>query len=158
MSTPPIATPAVEPWRARLLDEARTWLLTPWHHNARVRGAGVDCGQLLIACYVGAGLVPDFDTGPYAMDWMLHRDQEVYLSWVTRHLDEVEHPGPGDVATWQVGRCFSHGALVVQWPSVIHAYRPARSVCLGDATRGALASRRDGSARPVRFFSIAGRL
>src|SRR5690349_11447583 len=43
----------VPPWRARLLDEARTWLLTPWHHNARVRGAGVDCGQLLIACYVG---------------------------------------------------------------------------------------------------------
>jgi cell wall-associated NlpC family hydrolase len=148
----------VAPWRARLIAEAHTWLHTPWHHAARVRGAGVDCGQLLIACYAGAGLIEPVDTGAYPMDWMLHRDEERYLSWVTRYLDEVDAPEPGDVAAWQVGRCFSHGAVVLQWPNILHAYRPAGGVCLGDATRGPLALQRSGAARPVRFFSIAARL
>lgn len=31
-----------------IIDEARTWLATPFHHQGRVKGAGVDCVGLVI--------------------------------------------------------------------------------------------------------------
>ena len=50
----------VPPWRARLLDEARSWLLTPWHHNTpgarRRRGLRAAAGRLLRECRPGARL------------------------------------------------------------------------------------------------------
>lgn len=152
----------MDAWRARIVAAAESYLLTPWHHNARVKGAGVDCGQLIIACYVEAGLVPDFATGEYPSDWMLHHEEERYLGWVTRYLDEVDAPLPGDVAAWRVDLCFSHGAIVLDWPRVIHAYRREGMVVYGDASAGMLArehlSAGGSGPRPVRFFSIAGRL
>ena len=152
----------MDAWRSAVIAEAETWLKTPWHHNARVRGAGVDCGQHIIGSYIGAGLVEHFETGAYPADWMLHQAQERYLEWVERYLDPVDAPLPGDVAAWRYGHCFSHGAIVVEWPLIIHAYRPEGMVVYGDATKGALARehlKAGGSApRAVRFFTIAGRL
>lgn len=152
----------MEAWRQRIIDEAKTWLRTPWHHNARVKGAGVDCGQLIIACYIDAGLVPHFETGDYSPDWMLHQSEERYLGWVEKYLDPVDTPRPGDVCAWRFGHCFSHGAVVLDWPNVIHAFRSERAVVYGDAFNGPLAREHlpeGGSApRQMKFYSIAGRL
>jgi cell wall-associated NlpC family hydrolase len=142
----------MDAWRDAVLQEAKGWLKTRWHHNARIKGAGVDCGQYVIAAYVGSGLVPDFATGEYPADWMMHRSEERYLEFVEAHLDRVAAPQPADVAVWKVGRCFAHGAIVVDWPIVLHAYRKERGVVYGDGTKGEFAG------RPVRFYSIAGRL
>ena len=54
--------------RTALVDAARSWLNTPYHHKARVKGAGVDCAQLLIGVYTDAGLIEAFDTGDYPPD------------------------------------------------------------------------------------------
>jgi cell wall-associated NlpC family hydrolase len=140
--------------RIAVVQEAVRWLGTPWHHNARVRGAGVDCGQLLIAVYNGAGLVGPLNTGAYPADWMLHRHEELYLSWVEAYMSEVPSPMPGDAAVWRIGKCFSHGAVVVDWPKVVHAYRPARQVCYGDGANGVFALKADGSPRPVKFYTL----
>lgn len=152
----------MDAWRAAILREAESFLGTPWHHEARVKGAGVDCGQLIIACYIASGLVPHFETGSYPADWMLHRSEERYLGWVEQYLDPVDVPGPGDVAAWKYGHCFSHGAIVVEWPRILHAYRRERGVVWGDGTKGELAREhlKDGGSAPreVRFYSIAGRL
>lgn len=152
----------MDAWRIAVIEEAKTWLLTPWHHLARIKGAGVDCGQHLIACFVNPGLVPDVATGDYPMDWMMHREEERYLAFVEQHMDRVETPLPGDIAVWKFGKCFSHGAIVVEWPLIIHAYRAERAVVWGDGTKGALARERlknGGSiTREHRFYSIAGRL
>lgn len=152
----------MDDWRKRVIDEAQTWLRTPWHHNARVKGSGVDCGQFIIACYINAGLVANFETGDYPADWMLHQSEERYLSWVEKYLDPIEVPLPGDVAAWRYGHCFSHGAIVVDWPTMIHAYRRERGVVWGDATKGDIAREHlseGGSAdRPVKFYTIAKRL
>jgi len=149
-------------WRDRIITAARSWLGTRWHHNARVKGAGVDCGQFLIACYIEAGLVADFETGQYPADWMIHQDGERFLGWVLQYLDEVAAPLPGDVAVWKYGLCYSHGAIVVDWPQIIHAYRREAGVVLGDATKGEVAREHQpgGGSEPreVRFFSRAGRL
>jgi cell wall-associated NlpC family hydrolase len=152
----------MEAWRVAVVEEAKTWLRTSWHHRARVKGAGVDCGQLIIACFVNAGLVPDFETGEYAQDWMLNNSEERYLGFVEKHLDRVDSPLPGDVAVWKFGHCFSHGGIVVDWPSIIHAYRPERGVVYGEGDKGLLGRQHwpNGGfhAREHRFYSIAGRL
>lgn len=152
----------MEAWRVAIVEEAKTWLRTPWHHCARVKGAGVDCGQLIIACYVNAGLVPDFQTGDYTADWHLHRSEERYLEFVEAHLDRCDAPLPGDVVVWRFGRTFSHGAIVVDWPLVIHAFVPERAVVYGEADKGFLVREHNPKGGPLwrehRFYTIAGRI
>lgn len=138
--------------RQAVVAAAERWLRTPWQHNAKVLGAGVDCGQLIIAAYAEAGLIEDVETGSYAADFMLHRNEERFLEWVEKYLDRVDAPLPGDVAVWRIGKCFSHGAIVTAWPKIIHAYRRERMVVYGDGVRSDLGH------RVVRFYSMAGRL
>lgn len=108
--------------RQRVVDEALTWMGTPYHHMARVKGEGVDCGQLLAAVYEHAGLVPHIDPGSYPHDWHLHRDVERYLGQVQAYAAPTDTPKPGDIALFRFGRCISHGAIVVEWPRVLHSY------------------------------------
>lgn len=133
-----------------IVAEARGWLGTPWHHRAAVRGAGVDCGMFAKAVFQAQGLLPVFDEGDYPADWMMHRSEERFLGWVEQFADQVETPAPGDVALWRYGRCFSHIAIVIAWPAIIHAYRREGGVVLGDGTLGELAG------REVRFYTVRG--
>ena len=55
-------------------------------------------------------------------------------------------PGPGDVAVFRFGRTFSHGAIVTDWPRLIHAYWAASASC--GATRRCYPL----AGREVRFF------
>jgi cell wall-associated NlpC family hydrolase len=146
----------METWRDSVETEARRWLLTPWHHNARVLGHGVDCAQLLIAVYTGAGLVEPFDVGRYPTDWMMHSSEEKFLGWIEQYMDRVAIPQRGDAAVWKFGHSYSHGAVVTSWPEVVHAYRPARMVCLGNGEQGRLAWLRDGVRRSVVFYTPKG--
>lgn len=126
--------------RQEVVREAHTWLGTPYHHQGRVKGVGVDCGMLLIEVFRDCGLVPDIDPRPYPPDWHLHRDEERYLGWIRKYAAPVEIPQPGDIALFRFGRCISHGAIVVEWPRVIHSY--IRDGCiLADATAAPLAAR-----------------
>jgi cell wall-associated NlpC family hydrolase len=120
--------------------EALTWLNTPYHHQGRVKGAGTDCAMILCEVYEACGLVPHIDPRPYPPDWHLHRSEERYLRWIEDYADKVDEPLPGDVALYQFGRTISHGAIVVEWPTIIHAYR-GEGVVLADGTQGALAGR-----------------
>ncbi len=138
----------IEQQRAAVVSEAMTWLRTPYHHAARVKCAGVDCAQILIGVYSAVGLVDAFDTGDYPSDWMLHRDEERYLAWVEKYAVKVDVPQSGDIAMFQFGKTVSHGAIVIDWPTIIHAYRQERMVVLGDATKGDLAHRLRG------FYSL----
>ena len=70
--------------RRMVVAEALTWKGTPYHLNARVKGAGVDCGTFLIAAFSGAGLIEDVDLGAFAHDFHLHRGEEVYEEWLRR--------------------------------------------------------------------------
>ncbi len=98
--------------RARVVAEARKWVGTPYHACADVRGAGVDCGMLLVRVFVDTGLLAPFDPRPYPEDWHLHRSEERYLYFASDRLGEVAEPGPGDIIVFKYGRTFSHGAIV----------------------------------------------
>lgn len=136
--------------RAAVVEEAASWIGTPFHHAARLKGVGVDCLMLLAEVYERAGVCARRIEPPfYVPDWHLHRDAERYLEGLLRYTREIASPEPGDIALFRFGRTFSHGAIVTAWPRVVHAYW-ASGVVRGDATLHPLKD------RPVRFFTPFG--
>lgn len=110
--------------RDLVVAEARSWIDTPYHNCADVKGAGVDCGMIIVRVFVDTGLVAPFDPRPYAQDWHLHRDDERYLGWVRTWCEPVEEPRPGDLVVFRYGRAYSHGGIVVSTDpvAIVHAY------------------------------------
>ena len=80
-----------------MLDEARSWLGTPYHHMGRVKGGagcGCDCLTLLAEVYARAGIVSPVEVPYYRPDLMLHRGEETYLEGLLAHGSEVAAPSP----------------------------------------------------------------
>jgi hypothetical protein len=112
----------------------------------RVKGAGTDCLMMLAEVYEAARIVPHIEITFYPPDWHLHRDAERYLYGMVRYAREIPGPPePGDVALFKFGRCFAHGAIVIEWPCLIHAWHSA-GVLYAEAKQPQLAG------RSVRFF------
>jgi cell wall-associated NlpC family hydrolase len=115
-------------WRDKVIEEAKTWKGTPHRNGARVKGAGVDCGQILIAVYESAGVLAkgSCDPGYYPADFAMHRGEENYLGWIEKYCDQIDletdAPQPGDVALFQFGRVISHAGIVTTWPRILHSY------------------------------------
>lgn len=131
-------TPAVQAQRATVAAEARRWLGTPYHHAARVRGAGVDCAQLLAAVYGDAGVIPPSALATaaaglsgYAPDWYLHQADDRFLDVLRRFAVPVAPPAtrlaPGDIVVFRFGRAVAHSGIVVDvghdGPVMVHAER-----------------------------------
>jgi hypothetical protein len=117
--------------RAAVVAEARSWLSTPYHAGACLKGVGVDCGQILIAIYSACGLCDSFDPGFYSQQWALHRDAERYLNFVRERATEIAEADvlPGDFCLIRFGRTFSHSVIVIDWPRLgIHATSTTRRV------------------------------
>lgn len=109
-----------------IVREAYKWLGTPYHHGAKVCGAGVDCAQFIIAAYEGCGILENGEVSPgyYSPEWHLHRSEELYLGWIKKYCREVTicAASPGDIAVFQYGRCVSHAGIITGWPYIIHSY------------------------------------
>jgi cell wall-associated NlpC family hydrolase len=131
--------------RERIVSEAKSWLRTPFHHEARVKRVGVDCGMLLLEVFEGVGLIPHLSPPHYGPDFMMHRKEEWYLAYVQQFADELTDGPPylpGDVLLFRHGRIFSHGAIVINWPRIIHASAPDRVVLDADATQHPLSAQK----------------
>ena len=125
--------------RAAVVREALTWQRTPWHHHACVKGTAVDCGRFMLAVFKAAGVIEYQDPAPYSRDWMMHNDESLFLAEVEKYASRVySDPFPGDIALFKYGQCISHGAIVIDWPQIIHAYAPARCVTLDTMESGIL--------------------
>jgi NlpC/P60 family len=127
--------------RARVVEVARSWISTPYHDNAMVKGHGVDCATLLVAVFQEAGLTAPIDIPAYSPQWHLHRGEEKYMNEVLRHAKEIsqEDAQPGDVVLYRIGRLYAHGAIIVDWPvEVIHAEKAVGKVVSARAFEGEL--------------------
>lgn len=128
--------------RDAVVAEARSWLGTPYHHQAMLKGVGVDCAMILVGVYVAAGVIPaTVDPRPYAPDWHMHRNEETYLGWLREYADQVdrdERPDVTDVVLWRYGRTFSHSGIVIDRDEglFVHAFRDAGEVVLGRLSDG----------------------
>jgi cell wall-associated NlpC family hydrolase len=120
--------------RREVVYEARTWLSTPYHLRACVKGAGCDCFTWIAATMVKAGLMTLEELPAYQQDWWCHITEEQYLVRLARFATKVfEGVGvrtvtlqPGCVVATRAAnsRVFNHGAIVTSWPFAIHAIDP----------------------------------
>jgi cell wall-associated NlpC family hydrolase len=138
----------------KVIAEALTWLKTPYHRSAKIKGAGVDCGQFLIGVYEGAGYLKpgECDPGYYPHEIHLHRTEEAYLKWILQYCDPVDDPQPGDIAMFKFGKSSSHSAIVIEWPLVIHSY--VRLGVIKSNANEALLCNDDGSSRLTGFYRL----
>ena len=143
--------------REAVITEAKTWIGTKFHHMAGVKGAGVDCGQLLLRVYESVGCMPHVDPGYYPPDFHVHQDLEWYAGILRDHC--IEFGGkdalPADIVLFKMSdaKVFSHGAIIVDYPWVIHAAFAQKRVVLGDATNGWLRSLSRRFFRPKAFLT-----
>ena len=106
-----------------IVKEAYTWLGTAHINQAKVKGRGIDCGMLLIACLEGAGYIKEGEIKipAYSNEWHLHHSEEWFLSYVKQYCRKVKKPMPGDFFLYQFGRCISHAGIYIGENRIIHA-------------------------------------
>jgi cell wall-associated NlpC family hydrolase len=109
--------------RMRVLEQARKWIGTPFEDKQRCLKAGVDCAMLVVAVYEDAGVTAPVAVPEYSPQWHLHHREEKFLNEIRARCAEVTVAQvlPGDIALFKIGRTYAHGAIIVRWPTVIHA-------------------------------------
>jgi NlpC/P60 family putative phage cell wall peptidase len=117
------------PAQARIVAEARSWIGTPYVHQASCKAAGADCLGLLRGVW-RALHGPEPERVPaYTADWSEPARDEVLLRSACRWLvrKPIEASAPGDVLLFRMrdGSVAKHlGIAGAQAPeaSFIHAY------------------------------------
>lgn len=110
--------------RAAVVAEARSWIGTPWQHQARSKGVGVDCAGLVIGVSRALGIVvPWMDVTHYARmpdgrSLLYHCDE-----WMRRVARVLARPGDVLVMRFDehpqhlaIASDYAHGGL-----SIVHA-------------------------------------
>jgi NlpC/P60 family putative phage cell wall peptidase len=114
---------------ARILTEARSWIGTPYRHQASVKGAGADCLGLLRGLWRALHGAEPQAVPPYTEDWAEPGHAEVLLAAADRWLvrKPLEVAAPADVLLFRMrdGSIAKHlGVAAVVGPdaSFVHAY------------------------------------
>ncbi len=114
--------------RSEIVGEARTWLGTPYQHQASCKGAGTDCLGLLRGIWREVyGREPEL-VPAYTQDWSETDRQERLLEAAARHLNETGDAVAGDLLVFRMksGGVAKHLAIradaAAGYPSIIHAY------------------------------------
>ncbi len=140
--------------REQVVAEARSWIGTPYHHLGNIKGpkGGVDCGMIIVEIMSKCGVFPWFDPRPYSRQFHLHKDVEWYKGYLQERGRLVSRHSvrPGDVALFKIGRLFSHGSILTEWPSVVHAVAMERCVLEMPVNKGMWKD------REVLFFDCIG--
>lgn len=117
-----------------LIMEARTWVGTPFRHQGRVKGVGVDCANLVLAVGEAAGVM--------APDWFARMrkyhgyrrtpDPTKMRAALEEFLVEITDPRVGDVAWIEWSKDVPmHLAILADGKDrtmIIHAFAPLRKV------------------------------
>jgi cell wall-associated NlpC family hydrolase len=151
--------------RERIAEIAKQWLNTPYHSEARIKGAGADCAMMPLMVYHEAGIIASVPEVPhYPVDWAVHNNTPVYLDLVERVAREngliavvpppERTPLPGDFLLFHFARAYSHGVIVIDWPLCIHAHM-RRGVIYVDALQNKPLAEKIASG-DVKCYSIGG--
>jgi cell wall-associated NlpC family hydrolase len=132
--------------RKKVIEEALTWLGTPYHIGARIKGVGADCATFILQVFVDSGIFTDERLGNFSGDWWCHATDEKYAIHVLRHAHKVLESvcyrslkiKPGSIVLGRVTRSkvLNHGAIVIDYPKAIHCIAPR--VCLTNLSIDAL--------------------
>ena len=114
---------------SEIVNEARTWIGTPYVHQASSRGAGADCLGLLRGVWRSVyGREPE-NVPPYTPDWSEPQREEVLWHGAARHLRQkpLNETDPGDVLLFRmrstgVAKHLGIQSVTGAAPRFIHAY------------------------------------
>lgn len=83
---------------------ARSWIGTPYMHQASVKGAGCDCLGLLRGVWRELHGEDAETPPPYSPDWAEARGEESLRDALARHLREIDLKdiAPGDIALFRM--------------------------------------------------------
>lgn len=118
--------------RAEVVSEARRWIGTPWQHQARSIGLGVDCVGFVIEVGRALRLIDTKEAATYKR----RPDGLTLRAKFSERLASVDLRSirPADVLLIATHGTPDHVAIVGDYPvaagelSMIHAYVPARKV------------------------------
>ncbi|WP_088348511.1 MULTISPECIES: NlpC/P60 family protein [Rhodomicrobium] len=132
--------------RADIVALARSWLGTPYHHQASLKGVGCDCLGLVRGVYAEAFGRPAEAPPPYSRDWAEASGVETMLEAAARHLTRVNTADarPGDVLVFRLrpGAAAKHSAILTAPDRMIHAVEgaPVCEICLSPWWRRRIAA------------------
>jgi cell wall-associated NlpC family hydrolase len=133
--------------RAAIVAEALSWVGTPFHHAAGVKGAGCDCVHLLYRVGQARAFVPSGELPAYKPQWFQHRGEPLFLQGLkAAGAICVPRGSPGDIAMYNFGRHAAHGAILIDANSMVHAFSPVGCITRGD--------RREFAARFDSYWSV----
>jgi NlpC/P60 family putative phage cell wall peptidase len=119
-----------------IVNQARTWIGTPFHHQARLKGKGCDCLGLIVGVVDELGLkdstgrmLASYDEVTYSKE----PDGAYLIQKLTGLLEEVPiaDASAGDLALFKVRENPQHLAILTDYEGMIgmiHCYAQARRV------------------------------
>jgi NlpC/P60 family putative phage cell wall peptidase len=112
--------------RDRIVAEARSWIGTPYRHQASLKGVGCDCLGLVRGVWRALYIYEPEPVPAYAPDWAEASGREFLVEAARRHLTEVGIAGfePGDVLLfrWRAGFPAKHAAIITAPDLMVHAH------------------------------------
>ncbi|WP_164661254.1 NlpC/P60 family protein [Tropicibacter sp. Alg240-R139] len=116
------------PEQSKIVSVTRSWIGTPYVHQASTKGAGSDCLGLVRGVWRELfGQEPEL-VPAYSMDWSEPQGEEQLWAAACRHLTEVRSDGieSGDVLLFRMrqGSVAKHVGIVTEAESArfVHAY------------------------------------
>jgi NlpC/P60 family putative phage cell wall peptidase len=102
--------------RTHIVSLARSWLGTPYHHQASLRGAGCDCIGLVRGIWRELYGREAEALPAYTRDWAEGSGRETLIEAARRHLIEVPpcdaQPGGVLIFRWRRGTLAKHCAIL----------------------------------------------
>lgn len=114
--------------RDQIVQAARSWVGTPFHHQGRLKGVGVDCGGLVYMVGKEVGLaVTDHPYKHYTRHPTIGKHM---MEDCAANLRATEVTGPGSVLVFWVLRpdMPQHMGILSHQDQFIHAYNACRQV------------------------------
>lgn len=107
--------------REQILIEARSWIGTPYHHQGRLKGVGVDCAGVMFGVGHRLGILIG-DTNNYGKIPLGNKMKGILLEFI----DEisVEEAQPGDIGVFTFSKYAQHIGILTDG-GVIHSYEAA---------------------------------
>ena len=112
----------------QLVDVARTYVDTPFHHAGRLPGVGLDCIGVPVCAAIACGFdVEDVRAYPLRPNGMLQSIMESKLLRVDTRRE-------GDVLLMRFDQALPHHLALLTGPTIIHAHIAARKCVEQDFT------------------------
>lgn len=113
--------------RESIVEEARSWIGTPFYPHVAIKGVGADCVTFALRVFQGVGLIPQSESLPkYALDGGSHLPASQVIEWLKACGWFVEISGAplaGDVVTFRVGKVVHHVGIAITDMKFVHCIR-----------------------------------